>query len=44
VYAKTHRYDEEVRLLQEEMRHTVACGVTEAAEWDGRVAEELPGA
>ncbi|KAJ7033118.1 hypothetical protein C8F04DRAFT_957903 [Mycena alexandri] len=37
--ARTRRYEEEVRLLQEEMQRTIAFGRTEAAEWD-RLAEE----
>ncbi|KAJ7807746.1 hypothetical protein B0H14DRAFT_3091205 [Mycena olivaceomarginata] len=43
-YSRTHRYDEEVRLLREEMRRTVTYGITEAGEWERRAAEELPGA
>ncbi|KAJ7707940.1 hypothetical protein B0H16DRAFT_1746383 [Mycena metata] len=37
--ARTRWYEEEVRLLQEEMRRTIAFGRTEAAEWD-RLAED----
>ncbi|KAJ7773599.1 hypothetical protein DFH07DRAFT_952645 [Mycena maculata] len=42
-YARTRRYSEDVRLLREEMRRTIAFGYTEAAKWDMLAGEELPG-
>ncbi|KAF8196639.1 hypothetical protein K438DRAFT_1967648 [Mycena galopus ATCC 62051] len=44
VLARKRRYDEEVRLLREEMRHTVAYREAVACEWECLAAEELPGA
>ncbi|KAJ7119391.1 hypothetical protein C8R46DRAFT_1169932 [Mycena filopes] len=41
--ARTHRYKEEVRLLREEMRRTIAFGYTEAEEWERLAAEGLAG-
>ncbi|KAF7335067.1 CxC2 domain-containing protein [Mycena venus] len=42
-FARTTRY-EEVRLLREEMRRTIAYRETAAKEWDCLAADELPGA
>ncbi|KAF7356783.1 CxC2 domain-containing protein [Mycena venus] len=42
--AQTNRYEEEVRLLREEMRRTIAYGETAAWEWERLASEELPGA
>ncbi|KAJ7039429.1 hypothetical protein C8F04DRAFT_1255133 [Mycena alexandri] len=42
--ARTHRYNEEVQLLREEMRRTIAFGYKEAEEWDRLAGEELEGA
>ncbi|KAJ6463767.1 hypothetical protein C8R47DRAFT_1079761 [Mycena vitilis] len=44
--ARTRRYDEEVRLLREEMRRTIASGFSVAREWEelGDGTDELPGA
>ncbi|KAJ7042741.1 hypothetical protein C8F04DRAFT_1207805 [Mycena alexandri] len=44
VHVRTRRYREEVQLLREEMRRTIAFGYTEAAEWDRLAREELEGA
>ncbi|KAJ7148600.1 hypothetical protein C8R46DRAFT_1231115 [Mycena filopes] len=41
--ARTSRYDEEVRLLREEMRRTIAFGRTEELEWERLVEEEVEG-
>ncbi|KAJ7605673.1 hypothetical protein DFH06DRAFT_1348526 [Mycena polygramma] len=41
-YARSRRYNEEVRHLREEMRRTIAFGYTAAAHWDRLAAEELP--
>ncbi|KAK6992768.1 hypothetical protein R3P38DRAFT_3225083 [Favolaschia claudopus] len=43
-YARTKRYDEEVRLVREEMRCTIAYGVTAEREWRRLAGEELAGA
>ncbi|KAK6974082.1 CxC2 domain-containing protein [Favolaschia claudopus] len=43
-YARTKRYDEEVRLVREEMRRTIAYGVTAEREWRRLAGEELAGA
>ncbi|KAJ7028779.1 hypothetical protein C8F04DRAFT_1212063 [Mycena alexandri] len=43
-FARTRRYEEEVRLLREEMRRTIAFGYTEAAIWDRLAEEEREGA
>ncbi|KAJ7038483.1 hypothetical protein C8F04DRAFT_1256091 [Mycena alexandri] len=43
-YARSRRFDEEVRLLREEMRRTVAFGRTVAAKWDALAEEVLEGA
>ncbi|KAJ7475547.1 hypothetical protein B0H11DRAFT_2158492 [Mycena galericulata] len=43
-YSRAKRYSEDVRLLREEMRRTVAFGYTEAQRWERLAAEELPGA
>ncbi|KAJ6484517.1 hypothetical protein C8R47DRAFT_1073122 [Mycena vitilis] len=40
-YARTRRYGEEVRLIREEMRRTIAYGYWAAAEWDALAIEEL---
>ncbi|KAJ7711045.1 hypothetical protein B0H14DRAFT_2645959 [Mycena olivaceomarginata] len=42
--ARSSRYTEEVMLLQEEMRRTIAYGQTAANQWDTLAAAELPGA
>jgi hypothetical protein len=42
VYARAKHYSEDVRLLREEMRHTVAFGYTSAALWDELAEGELP--
>ncbi|KAJ7888386.1 hypothetical protein B0H14DRAFT_3081962 [Mycena olivaceomarginata] len=42
--ARSSRYTEEVMLLQEEMRCTIAYGQTAANQWDTLAAAELPGA
>ncbi|KAJ7711916.1 hypothetical protein B0H14DRAFT_3638925 [Mycena olivaceomarginata] len=41
-YARAKRYSEDVRLLREEMRRTVAFGYTSAALWDELAEGELP--
>ncbi|KAJ7154821.1 hypothetical protein C8R46DRAFT_911140 [Mycena filopes] len=43
-YARSRRYSEDVRLLREEMRRTIAFGRTEAAEWEALGAVEIDGA
>ncbi|KAJ7431147.1 hypothetical protein B0H11DRAFT_2165768 [Mycena galericulata] len=40
-YARMKRYSEDVRLLREEMRRTVAFGRTEAEKWDVLARDEL---
>ncbi|KAF8217868.1 hypothetical protein K438DRAFT_2038011 [Mycena galopus ATCC 62051] len=42
--ARSSRNNEEVRLLREEMRRTIAYGEAVAREWERLMAEELPGA
>ncbi|KAF8197285.1 hypothetical protein K438DRAFT_1585309, partial [Mycena galopus ATCC 62051] len=42
--ARSDRYDEEVRLLREEMRRTIAYGQAMARLWDDLALAELPGA
>ncbi|KAJ6579040.1 hypothetical protein DFH09DRAFT_1310403 [Mycena vulgaris] len=42
-YARARRLDEDIRLLREEMRRTIAFGYTEAGKWDVLAGEELPG-
>jgi hypothetical protein len=44
VYARSRRFDEEVRLVREEMRRTVAYGDTAAEKWDALACEALPDA
>ncbi|KAJ7818600.1 hypothetical protein B0H14DRAFT_2601175 [Mycena olivaceomarginata] len=41
-YARAKHYSEDVRLLREEMRRTVAFGYTSAALWDELAEGELP--
>ncbi|KAJ7810812.1 hypothetical protein B0H14DRAFT_3756648 [Mycena olivaceomarginata] len=41
-YARAKRYSEDVQLLREEMRRTVAFGYTSAALWDELAEGELP--
>ncbi|KAJ7611265.1 hypothetical protein FB45DRAFT_1119943 [Roridomyces roridus] len=41
-YARTRHYSEEIRLLREEMRRTVAFGHSEAADWDALTNAQLP--
>ncbi|KAJ7666199.1 hypothetical protein DFH06DRAFT_1323329 [Mycena polygramma] len=41
-YSRAKHYTEDVRLLREEMRRTIASGVSEAAIWDGLAEDELP--
>ncbi|KAJ7876466.1 hypothetical protein B0H14DRAFT_2568181 [Mycena olivaceomarginata] len=41
-YARSHRFEEEIRLLREEMRRTIAYGRTAASEWDLLAGVELP--
>ncbi|KAJ7160849.1 hypothetical protein C8R46DRAFT_904941, partial [Mycena filopes] len=43
-YARSRRFDEEVRLLREEMRRTVAYGRTAAERWDTLAGQEVEGA
>ncbi|KAJ6463641.1 hypothetical protein C8R47DRAFT_992530 [Mycena vitilis] len=43
-YARTRRYTEEVRILREEMRRTVAFGYTASAVWDELARGELSNA
>ncbi|KAF8168597.1 hypothetical protein K438DRAFT_1616101, partial [Mycena galopus ATCC 62051] len=43
-YARSRRYSEEVRLLREEMRRTIAYGVTAAEKWEELMVQELSGA
>jgi hypothetical protein len=43
-FSRTKRFEEEVRLLKEEMRRTLAYGETARREWECLAAEELPGA
>ncbi|KAJ7450267.1 hypothetical protein B0H11DRAFT_1743304 [Mycena galericulata] len=43
-YVRAKRYSEDVRLLREEMRRTIAFGYTEANKWDALAEEELTGA
>ncbi|KAJ7358391.1 hypothetical protein DFH08DRAFT_953543 [Mycena albidolilacea] len=42
--ARSSRYTEEVMLLREEMRRTIAYGQTAAMQWDALAVAELPGA
>ncbi|KAJ7175542.1 hypothetical protein C8R46DRAFT_1030587 [Mycena filopes] len=42
-YARAKRYSEDVRLLREEMRLTIAFGQSEAAMWDALAAQEVTG-
>ncbi|KAJ7795078.1 hypothetical protein B0H14DRAFT_3496404 [Mycena olivaceomarginata] len=42
-YARAKRFSEDVRLLREEMRRTMAYGYTAAGKWDAVAREELPG-
>ncbi|KAJ6494178.1 hypothetical protein C8R45DRAFT_927406 [Mycena sanguinolenta] len=42
--ARSSRYSEEVRLLREEMRRTIAYSATVAAQWEQLAGEELAGA
>ncbi|KAF8179820.1 hypothetical protein K438DRAFT_1768842 [Mycena galopus ATCC 62051] len=42
--ARSSRYDEEVRLLREEMRRTITYGEAAAREWERLLTQELPGA
>ncbi|KAJ7810465.1 hypothetical protein B0H13DRAFT_2384593 [Mycena leptocephala] len=44
VYARLRRFDEDVWLLHEEMKRTVAYGETAAEVWDGHACAELPDA
>ncbi|KAJ7712102.1 hypothetical protein B0H16DRAFT_1667635 [Mycena metata] len=41
--ARAKRYSEDVRLLREEMRRTIAFGYAEAAEWEALATQELTG-
>jgi hypothetical protein len=41
-YSRSRRFDEEVRLLQEEMRRTIAYGATAAEKWDSLASAILP--
>ncbi|KAJ7195402.1 hypothetical protein B0H12DRAFT_1245586 [Mycena haematopus] len=41
-FARSSRYDEEVRLVREEMRRTMAYGEREAADWERVGATEWP--
>lgn len=43
MYARAKRFSEDVRLLREEMRRTMAYGYTAAGKWDAVAREELPG-
>ncbi|KAJ7165774.1 hypothetical protein C8R46DRAFT_899899 [Mycena filopes] len=43
VYARSQRFEEEVRLLREEMRRAVAYGRKAAEEWDLLAAAEIEG-
>ncbi|KAF7361598.1 CxC2 domain-containing protein [Mycena sanguinolenta] len=42
--ARSRRYTEEVRLLREEMRRTIAYGAVAAADWERLAGESLAGA
>ncbi|KAK7050124.1 hypothetical protein R3P38DRAFT_2763172 [Favolaschia claudopus] len=42
-FARTRRYNEEVRLLREEMRRTIAYGESAEREWRGLAEVELEG-
>ncbi|KAJ7303696.1 hypothetical protein DFH08DRAFT_721911, partial [Mycena albidolilacea] len=41
-YARSRRFEEEIRLLREEMQRTIAYGRTAASEWDLLAGVELP--
>ncbi|KAJ7066855.1 hypothetical protein B0H15DRAFT_958289 [Mycena belliarum] len=43
-FSRDRRFEEDIRLLQEEMRRTIASGYTEAKRWDALASDELPGA
>ncbi|KAF8164505.1 hypothetical protein K438DRAFT_1775478 [Mycena galopus ATCC 62051] len=42
-YARAKRLSEEVRVVREEMRWTIAFGVAEAEKWEGLAQEEILG-